>query len=194
MRRQSGVTLVELLVGLTLLAVLLRIAVPSFTVMIQNASIRAVAESIQNGLNIARNEALERNRTVRFILNGTGWQICEMDDTATACPNGGAIQSRPAAEAGGAGTVTAQERNASTNAVAGTPTFTGSISFNGLGRTTTQFLPVGSIGVLQVTHPANACLANGGPLRCLNVVVGNGGQVRMCDPNPSLPADDPRRC
>lgn len=194
MRRQSGVTLIELLVGLTLLAVLLRIAVPSFTVMVQNASIRAVAESIQNGLNIARNEALERNRTVRFTMNGTGWQVCEMDDTATSCPTGNEIQSRAAAEAGGAGTVTPQERNASTNVAVGTPTFTGAISFNGLGRATTQFLPTGSLAVFQITHPVNTCVANSGPLRCLNVVVGNAGQVRMCDPNPGLPTDDPRRC
>lgn len=189
MRASRGLTLIELLVGIAVLAVLLRVAVPAFNTMIQNAQIRAVAESLQSGLTTARNEAVQRNRVVRFTRDGTGWSVCERDDGATACAN--VIQARPPAEAGGTGQVASVLRPIASGADVA---YDGTLSFNGLGRTTTTFLPAGNNAVYLVSHPSAACRAADGPLRCLNVVVNAAGQVRMCDPSPGLPTDDPRRC
>ena len=55
--RHRGFTLIELMVGLALLAVLTMLAFPTFTTMVQNARLRAVADSILAGLQGARAEA-----------------------------------------------------------------------------------------------------------------------------------------
>lgn len=67
--RNRGVSLIELAVGITIIAILMATGLPSFSVFIQNSRIRTVAESIQNGLQRARAEALQTNSTVRFQLN-----------------------------------------------------------------------------------------------------------------------------
>ena len=59
-RQQSGVTLIELVVGLAVFAILLGIAIPNFSTFIQNSKIRTSAEAIQNGLSLARVEAVRR--------------------------------------------------------------------------------------------------------------------------------------
>jgi type IV fimbrial biogenesis protein FimT len=61
------------------------------------------------------------------------------------------------------------------------------VRFNGVGRVTS-----GAVN-FDVTNPAGgACESSGGPMRCLRIQVGVGGEVRMC--NPSLPSSDPRGC
>jgi len=77
---QRGFTLVELLVGLAVLGILMASAIPSYRVWIQNVQIRNAAESIQNGLQRARSEAIKRNQNVEFVLGGvaygtTGWSV-----------------------------------------------------------------------------------------------------------------------
>ncbi|MCC6472780.1 MAG: hypothetical protein IT514_03450, partial [Burkholderiales bacterium] len=44
------------------------------------------------------------------------------------------------------------------------------------------------------TNPSGgACAADGGPMRCLNVLVSPGGQIKMCDPAVAATGDT-RRC
>jgi type IV fimbrial biogenesis protein FimT len=40
----------------------------------------------------------------------------------------------------------------------------------------------------------NSCIADGGSMRCLRVVVSGGGSIRMCDPTPGVVMPDPRAC
>ncbi|EWS54273.1 MULTISPECIES: prepilin-type N-terminal cleavage/methylation domain-containing protein, partial [unclassified Methylibium] len=61
-----GFTLVELMVTITLLAILLALAVPSFTLWINNTRVRSTAQVLQDGLRQAQAEAVRRNRTVSF--------------------------------------------------------------------------------------------------------------------------------
>jgi type IV fimbrial biogenesis protein FimT len=62
---------------------------------------------------------------------------------------------------------------------------TGSFNFGGLGRTN---LP--GDNVIRFTYPTGGnCVAGGGSVRCLNVVVKIGGQIRMCDPAITTPGD-----
>jgi type IV fimbrial biogenesis protein FimT len=64
------------------------------------------------------------------------------------------------------------------------------VVFNGLGRTD---LAAGAL-TIQVTNPTGGvCVAASGPMRCLNVVVQPGGQIRMCDPAIAT-AGDTRKC
>ena len=55
---QRGVTLIELAIVLAVVALLYSQAAPSFAVWIKSAQIRTAAESMQNGLQLARAEAI----------------------------------------------------------------------------------------------------------------------------------------
>jgi len=47
---------------------------------------------------------------------------------------------------------------------------------------------------VDVANSHAACQTDGGPMRCLRVVVTGGGSIRMCDPTPGIVAPDPRAC
>lgn len=186
-----GLTLVELLVGLALLAVVLRLAAPSFSNALQNQGIRTTAQSIHDGLQAARSEALRRNRNVSFQrTTGTGWNVgCETVDTASGCL--AQLNSRSPHD-GGSGATVSQDLVAVGSSAPGTA-FSGTLTFNGLGRVTAATLAAGQMAVFRVTLAAGgACAADGGPMRCLNVIVGAAGQLRLCDP--AVAAGGTRAC
>ena len=65
---QRGFTLVELMIGIALLAIILAIGGPSFATWLQNTQIRNMSEAVKDGLQLARAEAVRRNARVRFQL------------------------------------------------------------------------------------------------------------------------------
>jgi type IV fimbrial biogenesis protein FimT len=194
-RRQQGVTLVELVVGIAILAGLLTLAVPAFGRWIQDTQVRTAAESILNGLQTARAEAVRRNTIVRFMLTDrdgkVSWSVgCP---TVTAdCP--ATIQTREAAESGTLAKVTVSADPLPVPAPAGY--FTGLISdagelpaevnFDGLGRV---FTPAAG----SVFTRADVTSTGSSEARRYVVVIGTGGQIRMCDPKMPY-ATDPRGC
>lgn len=199
---QCGVSMIELLVGLTIIGILAAIGVPALGSWIQNGQIRVTAESIQNGLQLARAEAVHRNVQVRFQLTTTTDNTCalsptnsnwviSLDNPTNLCaqpklndafpvddavnnPAPRIIQVRPSSEG---------SRNAVVAATQST------FIFNGLGRLTTA---ADTIAVSNPTGGACATIATNGPMRCLNVAVTTGGQVRMC--NPAKASTDPQGC
>jgi type IV fimbrial biogenesis protein FimT len=58
--RQSGVTLVELMTAILILAILMGLAVPSFRQFAANSRVGAASSSLTTALNLARSEALRR--------------------------------------------------------------------------------------------------------------------------------------
>lgn len=66
--KNQGVTLIELIVGIAIISIITSIAVPSFQSMLLNSQIRNAAESVANGLQKARGEAVSRNTNVTFVL------------------------------------------------------------------------------------------------------------------------------
>ena len=60
-RRVSGVTLIELMVGVALIAILAALAVPSFNDFRQRAALRGAVEQFANTLAEVRNEAVKEN-------------------------------------------------------------------------------------------------------------------------------------
>ena len=194
-RRQRGVTLLELMLALVLLALLLAMGVPAFTEWIRNTQNRTAAESVLNGLQLARNEAVRRNTVVRFRLtdsNGTvAWTVgCAV--STTTCP--AVIQSRPAAE----GSVMARVGVSATAIPLPTPAghfstaitagsgLAAGVSFNGLGR-----VPNTNVGT-DFTR-ADITNVNTASARRYVVVIGAGGQIRMCDPSLAF-ATNPQGC
>jgi type IV fimbrial biogenesis protein FimT len=201
--RDRGFTLIELMIGVALLGLLMMLAFPSFTTMMHNARLRAVAESIQSGLQSARAEALKRNQTAEFLLmvevpddgtfttfnantTGPSWAVRILD---TAGLPVAFVEGRNGLEASGQSDPSQlYARISAGNLPAGS-----AIRFDSLGRT--------NVGVVNTTFDvqpsdANACRANGGDRRCLRVVVTPGGRVRMCDPSidPVANPTDTRIC
>ncbi len=67
--KQFGFSLAEMLVVILIVGILAAIAVPNFRIWMINSQIRNAAESISNGLQRARAEAVARNTNVAFSLS-----------------------------------------------------------------------------------------------------------------------------
>lgn len=84
-RDHTGVTLIELMVVLAVMAVGATLAAPGLSQMIANYKVRGAAEGILGGLNYARTEALRRNAAVTFSLapGGSGWTVSQISTSTT---------------------------------------------------------------------------------------------------------------
>lgn len=180
MTRNRGFSLIELMIAITIVVLLILMALPSYSQWLTNTRIRNAAESIHNGLQFARNEAVQRNTNVRFELGASGadWTVCVLPSGKTSCADAG-VTEKPQSfnAAGGAGGV-----------VIGTQTDTqyandkfgealtsgaGGVTFNALGR------PVGYSVASFVRVDASSAQSG---TRRLVTTIAIGGRIRMCDP------------
>jgi type IV fimbrial biogenesis protein FimT len=69
-----GFTLVELLVTISIVAILLSLAVPSFSDLILNQQVRVSAGDLQTSLFYARSEAIKRAADVNVVPSGGDWK------------------------------------------------------------------------------------------------------------------------
>jgi len=172
-----GFTVIEMLIALGIIALLFKLAVPTFRTWLQNTQIRNTAHSIADGMNAARGEAITRNAQVQIQLtsqgDGTqpGWQIALVSAPTVS------IQQWSSAE-GASSTQIVQAGG-------------GILTFNSLGRIVAPNPIDASAPLLQVDVTSSND-AGDLALRNLRVVVGNGGMARMCDP--ALGQPDPRAC
>jgi len=77
MKNRKGFTLIELMVTLSVAAILIAVAVPSFGSLISNNRISSSVSAFNQTLNLARSEAVRR---------GTVVSVCRSDDQIT-CTN-----------------------------------------------------------------------------------------------------------
>lgn len=173
----NGFTLVELMVTVTLVIILATLGIPSFQTWIQNTKIRTAAESIQNGLQKARAEAVKRNTPVQFVLDGSNsaWTVSCV--TAALCADllDGVVEAR-----------SANDGSSTKIVVSTTPAISDTVVFNSLGGVSKAPVPFTQIDI------DNSALSTGN--RPLRVTLGVGGNTRMCDPYSGLSATDPRKC
>jgi type IV fimbrial biogenesis protein FimT len=194
---RRGFSLIEMMITLAVVAVVIFLGAPSFAAWIQNTQIRSAAESMLTGISLARVEALKRNATVRFQMTTSTDGSCGISATATnwVVSEGNATGRCNAPDlANGFDIVRVKPSGEGTSNVAyssGPDTFDGSIAFDALGRVTP--LPEGII-FIDVTNPIGGdCATSAGPMRCLEIQVTPGGQVRTCDPAVA-DSSDPRKC
>lgn len=164
-----GFTLVEAVIAIAILTIALALGAPAFSIWIKDTQIRAVAESIQNGLQVARNEALRRNSHVEFELNAdTGWTV-----TAKIPGNPDEqVEARPSSEASSSSVTATLE-----------PTTASKATFDGFGRI------VNAPALNKVTVASSL-----DGTRPLTVQISAGGRIRMCDDSIDKTSTDPRKC
>lgn len=190
--RQRGLTLIELMVTIALLALLLGLAAPSFSEWTRNAQVRTVTDALQSGTRLAQAEAVRRNRQVVFFLtNDTG---CTTDTEPAADGAFWAIRTVPLVAGDAAAMVQCgQLADVAAGVAIEGPT---AICFNSLGRQVANASP--GIGAETCTLDASGTstydVAATGGNRPLRVLVSLGGQVRMCDPARTLAASAPDGC
>lgn len=73
-RYKSGFTIIELMVTLVVAAIVLSIAVPSFTVQIRNNQALGLGEELASAINYARSEAVKRGGRVSMCASNDGAQ------------------------------------------------------------------------------------------------------------------------
>lgn len=84
---QAGLTLLELLVGMIVTAVLLALAVPSFQTLRQQYTVRSAGMVVYASLQLARSEAIKRNKDITVCFSGSGtanwsYQLNELVDSS----------------------------------------------------------------------------------------------------------------
>lgn len=149
---EKGLTLVELMVVVAIVAVSATLAAPDLSRMVANYRVNSEAESILNGLNLARAEAVRRNSAVRFDLTpgGVGWSISRITPVSS-------LQSHVN---GDPGSISVTSSSANT-----------SVSFRATG-----LLQAGP----QMSQVTVASSVEGARTRRINIF--GGGLIRMCDP------------
>ena len=206
-RRQKGVSLIEVIIGIAILALLMGLGVPQYAIFLSNSRLKATTDTLLSGLSRARTEAVTRNTLVEMILtdeepieilvnaavpstSGTNWIVRARNLAAGGYTF---IEGKYGAEGSGKDSGTTVQVASADSGI-----YDGTVIFNGFGGVGSHNIVGSSQGITyQITNPAGgACVAAGGPMRCLNITVSPGGQIRACDPavNPVTNPTDTRAC
>lgn len=195
--RQRGFTMIELMVAIAITGLLLFAVIPDMSQWVRNTQIRNAGESLQNGLQLARMEAMRRNTNVTLWLVASGSNTVVDDTCALASTAGSWVVSLddPTGRCSTDPSPTTAPRIVQTHAAgdgsrdvlvaavaADDATTASSVTFNGFGQVVTTGTPIARI---RLSHAKTDS-------RRLRVDVSTGGTIRMCDPN--VGSTDPRTC
>jgi len=187
--------LVEILVGLAVVALLALIGFPAMSTFLQNSKLANAAASYYSGIQLARAEAIRRNVETQFVLTGTPITTANLPNALAPSVNGvnwvvrvgnGPGSPPPAFLPAAVEAKSGMEGENSTIAPAvqvlgagvGATVFDGRVRFNGFG--TPPALPGGGNEeyVIDISNPAaGPC----GPIHCRRITISQGGQVQSCD-------------
>ena len=158
------------MITVSIIGIVAAIALPSYQDFIGRTRIKTTVESIQNGLQKARSEALRRNTSVRFELNtDSSWEVGCVTPVVGGdldCP--AIIESHPSTDASDKISIVSDDTYEMTFTNFGTRSQTA----NGFNQIT-----------VDMTGLTNSDL---------KITVGAGGSVRVCNDNFAAP--DPRGC
>lgn len=180
--RESGLTLIELIIVVVIAGVLLGMGVNSYGPWVANSRVRSSADSIQGGLMLAKTEAIRLNRRVQFVLTDTEPVEGNVNSivAATAGRNWVVRVFQPGGTYTAADFVQGRSRNEAACTVVNANE--DNLIFSGLGL-------LNPVPAAMVTVDISCAGAN----RPLRVTVGQGGAVRLCDPALAI-ANSPLGC
>jgi type IV fimbrial biogenesis protein FimT len=188
-----GFTLIELMVTLTLASILMVVAIPAVFSWVADARVRTAGETLQNAVRVAQGEAIRRSRSAVLVLtnatpalnaapaaNGQRWYVQTVQRASDGAAELASLYVRGGTEP------------ASKNVSVTGPSV---VCFNAFGQLTSLTAAQTGLGVACDTKlPKTYALSASGTTRNLNVQIGLGGQVRMCDPARTLSDTTPDGC
>jgi type IV fimbrial biogenesis protein FimT len=171
---QQGITLIELMITVAIAVLLALMAFPTWTTWLASQQVRAVSESLLNGIRVAQTEAVKRHAQVRFVLDtSVGWEAQLVSDDSV-------LREEKFKEGGGHVSFTT------------TPAGTTEVIFDGLGRI---FDKDGNPLASRITFDIVSSKISTGvrPQRVvIDTAAATGAGIRSCDPK--LASTDPRAC
>lgn len=189
--RARGVGLIELMVAVSILAILGAVGLPNLIDWVRNARMRTVAEALLFGVRLTQSEAQRRMHTVVFFR--TDSKDCTAD--AMASKSGPYWQIRVVPDAFQPGdTADVVQCGVLTDVSSGVllSSKTTALCFGGDGRQKAQVDPAG-IGASCTPGPVRYDVTLGQKRagdRSLRLLVTLAGSVRLCDPDKSATAPD----
>jgi type IV fimbrial biogenesis protein FimT len=173
-----------MLIVIAIIAIATTLGIPSYRAWVQNTQIYNAAESVLNGLQKARAEAVKQNANIEFVLGidplthlftNPSWKI--------QVAGAGAVIEASTTEVSKNVTGTATPANATT------------VTFSNLGGVVTN--ADGTASLRQINFNSVVLPTSSRNLTVTIGISGVGSNVRMCDPDPILAAKvppDPRKC
>lgn len=173
-RRVSGISLIELMITISIFTILSMMAFPMYSTWIAGQQVRAAAESVLGGIQIARGEAVRRNQPVRLALDpSVGWEVQLVSDDSVVRKG-------------------MFKEGSSKVALTVTPVGTTELDFDGLGRILDSALaPLAA----RVTIDFDTSTGFSGVRKqriVIDTAAATGVGIRSCDPG--LASTDPRGC
>ena len=204
--RFRGFTLVELLVGLSVVAILVMLGVPAMGTFLQNSKLANAAATYYSAIQTARAEAIRRNVETQFVLTDTAITTANLPNALAPSVSGAnwvvrvgngpgspppaflpaAVDAKSGME--GEGKTTPPAIQVLGVGIGGT-VFDGRVRFNGFGTPPALGGGGNEEYSIDISNPAaGPC----GPIHCRRITISQGGQVAVCDL--SAAAGDSRAC
>jgi prepilin-type N-terminal cleavage/methylation domain-containing protein len=92
MRKESGFTLIELMVVIAIVAILASLAIPNFISWLPKRHLQSAASDIQSTIQLARLEAIKANATVVLTFNPGGDDYTVFIDNGAGANAGNGVQ------------------------------------------------------------------------------------------------------
>lgn len=204
-RRAAGFTLLELLIGLTILGITLALGVPSMSAWMRANRAASAMELYAEGFRLARQQALGHNGASRIVLTANAnngqmdWQVDICFPTPALPCNAGSgswsstsapADNDPEGAAGFKSVFRAADALPRSDVLRPTlqPSGAFAVYFTPIGWVDSAVAP--SLTRIQL-DPAGAYL---GQVRASALVIGLAGAAAKCDPTVGLSASDSRAC
>lgn len=192
---QRGFNLIELMVTIAIASVIFLLAMSSFQTMMAGTRTKAAAESIMNGLRLAKSEAIKRNMPMRFQLvssltdaclystSSALWVVTQTDQAVTGDAEGncGKLSSDAA------NPIAFKSQGADFPAVQVDSNGASIVTFNTLGMVLPNMGGIVSLTQVDVT----STVADTTPWR---VIISSGGSIRLCNAGADIAAGSPLAC
>ncbi len=198
---QRGVTMMEIMVTVAIVAIVMAVGIPSLSSWVQNNQVKSTAQSLLAGLQLARGTAVSQNTQAQFTLTGTSagsadWQVITSSSSGSLTSGTTTIQTVPSAEMGanavvGISNSTWSSSCCATAIAAGTGMGSSpSVVFDAFGRMVTASSTITRIDVTSTTDASSS--ANEAAYRRRVILISPSGTAILC--RPSLPSTNPQGC